>query len=227
MTQSENKLPAWSFSRLKAFMTCPKQFYHVNVLKQFPFQETEAMRYGTEFHKAAEDFIRDGTPVPERFDFARPALEVLAAKPGDKLCEQKLGLTAELEACGFFDNNVWFRGIVDLLIIDGDRAFIVDYKTSKSAKYADPDQLELMALTVFAHYPQVNKANAGLVFVIADSFIKESYAPDDKQERWARWVTRYAAMQKAHETDVFNPRPSGLCRAHCPVLECAHNGKNG
>jgi hypothetical protein len=118
----------WSFSRIKAFETCPKQFYHVNVLKQFPYVETEAMRYGTEFHEAAEHFIRDGTPVPDRFAFARPVLDALAAKPGEKLCEQKLGLTAELEACTFFADNVWFRGIVDLLIIDGDEATIVDYK---------------------------------------------------------------------------------------------------
>jgi len=118
----------WSFSRIKAFQTCPKQFYHVNVLKEFPYEETEAMRYGTEFHKAAEDFIRDGAPIPDRFGFARDALQVLADKPGEKICEQKLGLTAELEPCGFFDSNVWFRGIVDLLIIEDDVATIVDYK---------------------------------------------------------------------------------------------------
>jgi hypothetical protein len=118
----------WSFSRIKAFNTCPKQFYHVNVLKEFPFVETEAMRYGTEFHKAAEDFIRDGTPVPAHFRFAAPALEVLAARPGQKLCEQKLGLNERLEPCDFFAKDVWFRGIVDLAIIDGDRAYIVDYK---------------------------------------------------------------------------------------------------
>ena len=221
------KAGAWSYSRMKGFETCPKQYYHVNVLKEYPFEETAATRYGNEFHKAAELYIKDGQPLPGKFADFEPTLKALRARPGEKHCELKLGLTEELKPCSFFAKNVWFRGIVDLLIIDGDRAFIVDYKTSKSAKYADPDQLELMALTVFAHYPQVNKANAGLVFVIADSFIKESYAPDDKQERWARWVTRYAAMQKAHETDVFNPRPSGLCRAHCPVLECAHNGKNG
>ena len=53
---------AWSYSRMKTFETCPKQFYHVNVLKEFPFQETDATRYGTEFHKAAEEFMRDDAP---------------------------------------------------------------------------------------------------------------------------------------------------------------------
>ena len=51
----------WSFSKAKAFETCPKQFYHVNILKEYPFEETEAMRYGTEFHKACEDYIEKKT----------------------------------------------------------------------------------------------------------------------------------------------------------------------
>ena len=212
---------------MKGFETCPKQYYHVTVLKEHPFQETEATRYGTEFHKAAEDFMRDGTPVPERFSFAQPILDALAAKPGDRFCELKMGLTADLEACGFFAKDVWFRGIVDLLIIDGDRAFIVDYKTGKSAKYADKGQLELMALSVFKHFPQVKRVKAGLVFVIADAMVKEDYHVDNESEMWTPWVLRYAAMEKAHEANVWNPKPSGLCRKHCPVLECAHNGQNG
>lgn len=222
-----SKAGAWSYSRMKGFETCPKQYYHVTVLKEHPFQETEATRYGTEFHKAAEDFMRDGTPVPERFAFAQPILDALAAKPGERHCELKMGLTADLEPCSFFAKDVWFRGIVDLLIIDGDRAFIVDYKTGKSAKYADKGQLELMALCVFKHFPQVKRVKAGLVFVIADAMVKEDYHVDAEAELWTPWVLRYAAMEKAHEADVWNPKPSGLCRKHCPVVECAHNGQNG
>jgi RecB family exonuclease len=214
----------WSFSRIKAFQTCPKQFYHVNVLKQFPFEETEAMRYGTEFHKAAEDFINDGTPVPDRFAFARPALDALAAKSGRKLCELKMGLTAELEACEFFANNVWFRGIVDLLIIDGDVATVVDYKTGKSSRYAEKGQLELMALCIFRHFPEIKTVRAGLLFVIANDLVKAKYEKTGQKDMWRKWVSEYGRMEKAFETGVWNPKPSGLCKRHCLVTECAHNG---
>ena len=215
----------WSFSRIKAFDTCPKQFYHTYILKEFPYEETEAMRYGTEFHKAAEEFIRDGKPVPERFSFAKPALESLAAKPGKKHCEFKFGLTRDLEPCSFFAKNVWFRGVIDLAIIDGDRAWIVDYKTGKSARYAEVGQLELMALAVFKHFPEVKKINGGLVFVVADEFVKDKYSIELEGEMWAKWLGEYAKMEKAEETGVWNPKPSGLCRAYCKVLECPHNGK--
>lgn len=216
----------WSFSRIKAFDTCPKQFYHTYILKEFPYEETEAMRYGTEFHKAAEEFIRDGKPVPERFAFAKPALESLAAKPGEKHCEFKFGLTRNLEPCSFFAKDVWFRGVVDLAIIDGERAWIVDYKTGKSARYAEVGQLELMALAVFKHFPKVKKINGGLVFVVADEFVKDKYEIELEGEMWAKWFSEYAKMEKAEETGVWNPKPSGLCRAHCKVLDCPHNGKS-
>jgi len=216
----------WSFSRIKAFQTCPKQFYHTNVLKEFPFEETEAMRYGTEFHKAAEDFIRDGTPVPDRFGFAREALQVLADKPGQKICEQKLGLTADLEPCGFFDKNVWFRGIVDLLIIEGDVATICDYKTSKSSRYAEKGQLELMALSIFRHYPQVKTIRAGLLFVIVNDLVKAKYEKSGQKDLWRKWIGEYGRMEQAFATGVWNPKPSGLCKRHCPVTECPHNGVN-
>ena len=52
-----SKAAPWSFSRIKAFEQCPKQFYHEKVLKQYPFIQTDAMRYGNRFHKACEDYI--------------------------------------------------------------------------------------------------------------------------------------------------------------------------
>jgi hypothetical protein len=216
----------WSFSRIKAFDTCPKQFYHTHILKEFPYEETDATRYGNEFHKAAEEFIRDGKPIPEKFAFARPTLELLDAKPGDKYCEYKFGLTRNLEPCSFFAKDVWFRGVIDLVIVDGDRAFIVDYKTGKSARYAETGQLELMAMAVFKFFPSVKKVNGGLLFVVSDEFIKDKYTAELEGEMWAKWLGEYAKMEKAAEVGVWNPRPSGLCRAYCKVLECPHNGRS-
>ena len=218
----------WSFSKAKAFDTCPKQFYHVNVLKEYPFEETEATRYGTEFHKACEDYIGTDTPLPKKFGFIEPTLNALNNKRGVKICEKKLGLTEDLEPCGFFDKRVWFRGIADLIIVDvlAGAAWVVDYKTGRSSKYADKGQLELMALSVFKHYPEVTKIKAGLLFVVAKSLIKETYEINSESILWKKWLTKYANMKIAFDKDVWNPRPSGLCKRHCPVLECPHNGSN-
>jgi len=216
----------WSFSKIKAFEQCPKQFYHMKIAKDYVEKETEAMLYGTLFHEAAENFVKDDTPIPEKFKYAEAALTSLKNKPGKKLCEYKLGLTENLEPCGFFDENVWFRGIADLIILDGDTAWVVDYKTGKSAKYADKGQLELMALATFKHFPEIKKVNAGLLFVIAKALIKDSYEDTVAPTLWKKWLSDYTRMEKALETNTWNPRPSGLCRAHCVVLDCPHNGRN-
>jgi len=220
--------PSWSFSKLKAFETCPKQFYHVTVLKQYPFKDTDATLYGKEFHKACEDYIGNAVPIPEKFAYIRSTLEALNAKTGEKLCEYKLGLTVDLEPCDFFSPNVWFRGIADLLVLNHEdgSAYVVDYKTGKSSKYADKGQLELMALAVFAHFPNITKVRAGLLFVVANDVVRDSYEATDKSTLWGRWISKYKSMEKAFETDVWNAKPSGLCRQHCPVLECPHNGRN-
>jgi len=218
----------WSFSKAKAFEQCPKQFYHEKILQEYPFVETEAIRYGNAFHTAAEEYIRDGTPLPKMFDYAQAMLDSLNTKKGVKLCEEKLGVTENLLPSGFYDKEVWYRGIADLLIINEEDglAWVIDYKTGKSAKYADKGQLELMALLVFAHYSKITHVRAGLLFVVSNDLVKDSYADSDAGMLWTKWTNIYSIMQTAAKRNVWNARPSGLCKRHCPVTVCVHNGSN-
>mgnify|MGYP003350775476 CR=1 FL=1 len=97
---------SWSHSALKDYEGCPKRYQEVRVLKNFPFKETEATRYGTELHKAAEEYVRDGTPLPGQFEFIKDALDALIAKPGRKLCEYKMALTEKLQPCDWMAKEV-------------------------------------------------------------------------------------------------------------------------
>ena len=172
--------------------------------------------------------MRDGTPLPEYFKYAQEVLDSLKNFKGEKYCEYEMGLTENLEPCGFKDENVWWRGIVDLAIIDHEAgvARVVDYKTGKSSKYADTGQLELMALATFKHFPEIKEVRAGLIFVVCKDFIKAKYTINDAPTLWQKWLTEYNKLKSAYENDVWNPRPSGLCRKHCVVTECHHNGFN-
>jgi len=218
----------WSFSKIKAFEQCPKKFYHLKIAKDYSEPETNAMYYGTAFHEAAEEYIRDRTPMPPKFDYAKDTLDSLDAKRGKKLCEYKMGLTESLDPCDFFAEDVWWRGIADLIIIDDadNSAWVVDYKTGKSARYADKGQLELMAMAMFKHFPNINKVRGGLLFVVSNDLIKGTYEAKDQGLMWEKWLRDYESMETAFENDVWNTNPSGLCRAHCVVLECPHNGRS-
>jgi len=217
----------WSYSSIKLFEQCPRKYYHLRVSKDVTEPETEALLYGSRFHEAAEYYMRDGTPLPAYFKFAKEVLDSLKQIPGEKFCEYEMGITKDLTPCGFNDPNVWYRGIADLLIIDKEKgeARIVDYKTGKSAKYADPEQLELMSLCVFKHFPEIKKVKAGLLFVVCNAFIKSKYDAVQEDVLWNKWAGRHKRLAIAAESDVWNPKPSGLCRKHCAVLSCSHNGR--
>lgn len=227
MSSTKKPYP-WSFSKLKNFATCPKQYYHLNVIKDFTQPETDAMRYGTIFHEAAEEYIRDGKEFPKKFAFALPVLDALKNIKGEKLCEIKMGLTKDLEPCDFFADDVWFRGIADLNIMQSKKkkAFVVDYKTGKNHRYADTGQLELMALATFAHFPEIDEIKGSLLFVVPQKSVEGTYLRSDIPELWGKWMRKYKQFATAHKTDVWNANPSGLCRQWCLVTSCPHNGRS-
>lgn len=222
------KIPPWSFSGIKSFEQCGKKFFHLKVAKDYSDPPTDATMYGTEFHEAAEFYIKEDRPLQPYFNYAKSALDMLKQLPGEKYCEYEMGVTESLEPCGFKDENVWYRGIADLIIVDREKgeARVIDYKTGKSAKYADKSQLELMALCIFKHFPEVRKVKGGLLFVVCKAFIKESYTIDDEPKLWKKWIGAHAKLKAAYANNVWNPSPSGLCKKHCVVLECPHNGRN-
>jgi RecB family exonuclease len=115
-----------------------------------------------------------------------------------------------------------------LVILDEEKgeARVVDYKTGKSTKYADTGQLELMALAVFKHFNTIKKVKAGLLFVIAKELVKENYHVDNQEKMWVKWLKDHDRLKASYANDVWNPRPSGLCRKHCVVTSCPHNGAN-
>ena len=220
------KLPAWSYSSIKLFDQCPKKYYHLKVVKDVKEPPTPAIEYGKEFHKAAELYIRDGEPIPPQFAFIKNSLDNLKQLEGEKHCELEMGLTSNLEPCDFKHPDVWWRGVADLAVINGEEGRCLDYKTGKSAKYADTDQLELMALAMFKHFPELKRVKGALFFVVSKNFIKDSYSADNQDKMWAKWLAEFNRLRFAYENNIWNPRPSGLCKKHCLALECPHNGRN-
>ena len=218
-----DKLPAWSFSSIKTFEQCPKKYYHLKVVKDIKEPLSEAITFGNEIHKIAEEYVDKGRPIPEKYNHIEPALKVLKDMPGEKLCENKLGLTADLKPCGFFDKNVWWRGVADIIILQGDTALTVDYKTGKSSKFAELKQLEIVSLAIFKHFPEVKKVKAGLMFLFADDFVKTAYLADSQQELWGSWISDVGQLQASVENDMWNPKPNFTCRGWCPVTSCDHN----
>jgi len=209
----------WSFSSLKDYINCPKKYQEVKVLKRFYVKPTAQMTYGNEVHKACEDYVGEGKPLAKNYLQFKPVLDTLMEIEGTRYPEQRMALDIEGKACEY-GKGYWVRGIVDLMIIDGDTAFIIDYKTG-SNKYPEPKQLKLMALMAFAHYPQIQRIKAGLLFVVHNSFMTEEYTRDDIPQLWDAFYPDLNRLDTSYIKDVWNPNPTPLC-GWCPVNTCPH-----
>lgn len=217
-------MTAWSYSSIKTFDQCPKKYFHLKVAKDVKDDPNEAAIFGDAAHKAAELFIKNGTPIPDKFKVMRPTVEALAKFPGVKHTELKLGVRKTengFEPCGFFAKDVWWRGIVDLLITNVTVAHMIDYKTGKDAKYADMKQLDLMAGAIFVHFPEVEKIKSGLAYVVSNEFPKKVHRRDKLGEYMSVFDTQLDQLDAARENGVWNPKSGPLC-GWCPVVDCEH-----
>lgn len=217
-------MPAWSYSSIKTFEQCPKKYFHLKVAKDVVDEPGPEAAYGTEVHLAAEEFIKDGKPIPDKYGFIRPVVERLAQFPGDKRTEMKVGIkrhSTGYEPCSFFDKQVWYRGIIDLLVVNGSKAYLLDYKTGKNAKYADMKQLDLMAGAVFIHYPKVEEIKSGLLYVVSNEFPTKVHVRGKLNQYLSVFDEQLDRLGDAMENGVFNPKSGPLC-GWCPVVECAH-----
>lgn len=220
-------MTTWSYSSISLYKQCPRKYYRLRITKDIKEDEAEHLLYGNAVHKAAEEYGRDGVTIPEKYAYIKPYVDMLVEAPGDKYYEYKMGLTEDLRPCDFLAPDVWWRGIADVLIVRPEEkyALLADYKTGKSARYADTQQLELLSLAVFAHFPEVDAIDAGLVFVVSKEFVGCSIERGRSESLWKRWKKEIDRLDFSVENDVWNPVPNFTCRKFCPVTDCEHNGR--
>jgi hypothetical protein len=212
-----------SHSSIKDFQGCARRYHQVKILKRFKSQPTEATMYGNLVHEVFEKYLMEDAPLPDHLSKHQPVLAKIKAMPGYRYCELKLGMRQDFTPCGFFDKDVWFRGIPDLLIMNGSTAWVVDWKTGKSSRYADTSQLELMAAMTMVHFPEVQKVKAMLFFIVPNDVILSMYKREKLPDILSKWAGHAFVIEEHLKNDVWNASPSGLCR-FCPVSpdSCEH-----
>ena len=208
-------IPAWTFSQLEKFETCPRQFYHVRVKRDVTEPPTEATKWGERVHTAMENRIKDGTPLPEGMEQWEGLANKICSLSGEKMAEQKMSLDDSFQPTDWSD--AWTRGIADMLIVDGTRAGTLDYKTGKRKL---THQLMLYAAYTFAYYPQVETVATGFVWLRDKKIDREFYNRDDLPKIWGTFLPKVRKLESAYERDSWPARPSGLCNGWCPVKSC-------
>ena len=212
----------WSYSSLNTFTTCPAQFHALKVVKTAADRPGEAAEYGNYVHKSFELRLKDGTPLPPDLAHHESTLLELAALPGEKFYEQRLALDRDLKPSAFFARKVWSRGVLDFLAVDGARAWVVDYKTGK--RVPNSKQLQLCALYVFHTHPAVQQVE-GRYYMTMHGLKQPApvvFTRAQMADLWGKFLPDLKQYVEAFQTDIWQERPSGLCRGWCPVTHCAH-----
>jgi hypothetical protein len=220
---------AWSFSKLDNYETCPKKYEAYSVSKSVKEDSTENLDWGNEVHDAMRDALKKVKPLPEHMAPYQPWIDRVLSGPGDLLVEQKYAMDKSFSPVPYFSPSVWFRGIADAIRINDEVALAIDWKTGRRKEGSI--QLGLMALCLFQHFSKLQAVRAEFVWLQEDptnieaATTKEIFHRSYMQQFVAELLPRVQKLQWAHDTNTWEPKPSGICVKHCKVVSCPFHGR--
>lgn len=225
-----------SVSRKKCFDTCAQQYkYHYHLKLPRPGVEPFYFIYGTIVHKIAELYVRNRGEISIgdiANDIVRGKIEF---EPG-KLCPdipkdyakklqkhlraiqnltEKIGVGGEVEYKFEYDldppNGRNVIGFIDRLIIKGDKAFIIDYKTTKKGKFrvnkdsvAQDLQLRMYSRVVQRNFGlKAENIKAALFYLEGEELVACCYSEDSLLEVEKQLLSSFVMIENANPDKVW------------------------
>ena len=213
---------AWSFSALDSYELCPKKHWAEKIGRIVKPQRSTVGDYGAEAHKHFENRLIKNKPLPLDLRHHEPVLAKLAAAPGEGMPEQKLALNRDFKLTGFFDDDVWVRGIVDFGKLNGRHLLVIDHKFGRMKEGFD--QVDLMVAMMLCVIPEIETATGAYYWAKEKKLPRKKYQRSDGPGIWNSFLPRVKRMEQAIKTEDFPARPNFLCKKHCPVKSCPYNG---
>lgn len=197
------------------YENCPQRYYRQRIKKDVRDVGSAASKEGEKVHKALELRLDEGKPLPKDLEHMEPLCAKLDAAAGELFAEQKYTLNERLDVVDWFDDGAWIRVMIDVLIINGTTAVVIDWKNGK--RNIDHFQMESTAAQIFMHYPEIETVKTTLVWVKHGKTDPETYTRKDNfNSSWEAIYERVALIEKSVEKDEWPAKPSGLC-GWCPA----------
>ena len=205
----------WSYSALSAFETCPRRYQLTRVTKEVIERQHEASIWGNKVHKHLENYANKKAQLPEEIKKYAKYVDKIFTYEGKRIVEQRMAIDNNFKPTKWMAKNVWCRGIIDIGVVGSEKAYLLDWKTGK--RKPNSDQLMLFAALAFIHYPWIEKAVCGFVWLKDYRFDKEVYTKEQIQDIWGEFLPRVERLEIAFKEDKWQAKPSGLCKNWCPV----------
>lgn len=220
------KIP-WSYSRLKEFKSCPRKFYHKNILKDVPKEDPAHFVRGRDVHKGFELYLKGSGGFTDlqlsMITKFKPILDMVAAAP-ELFVEQQLAFNESEQQVGYFDRDVWVRIVFDVVAISGNKATVIDWKTGKV--YPDSDQLDFYAGAIAMWRPEVEVVTTAFIWADADAKPTMSvYSKQQAERKWQLFADESELIQLAAEAGNWQQKPSDEACKWCPLnrMQCQYS----
>lgn len=209
----------WSYSLLHTFRdVCAHQGEARYISKTIQFVETPETRWGNQVHAAFEHRVGGGKPLPiemqqwERF-----------ARPFDgrgAVTEQWYYVDTSGKACDRFAPAKFGHGKIDLVLLNGETAYLNDWK-SGSSKYEDPFELEVNAVLLHAKYPHL-KSIVGTYTWLKEERVSKTYDLSNTAKTWNEICSIMATVYNYRQIAEFPKKQGPLC-SWCQRWDCDKN----
>lgn len=253
-------LGPWSFSKLKVLRQCPLRFYlkyilRVKVPEPPPSLITTVGKavhrvlellimgksIGDSYKLARKDFVKELTEIQWNEQVATTEFNVLEFRRRLDAFEQKnpvkryiqelrIGMTSNYEPTGFFADDVYWRGVIDLgLQLESNDVIILDHKTGAPAEMGIrnfQNQLDTYKILFHRGVEKVNGAQAGIHFVKAGKIILDTYVTSkDIEGKLTKELEFFitGSVDKLIDTKYFKH----IRGPHCKYCEYNEECKNG
>lgn len=203
----------WSYTALTDFENCPLGYAHKKYYKDVPFVETEALKDGNRKHTALEYYAKGIQQPAAEIEVVKPYLkyvDAFKAQGGVLQAEREITLTEAMKPTGWFDKDAWFRIKLDITLLRDKRANIYDWKTGKQKD--DMTQLQLCCAALAIVEPELEEFTAKNIWLkndVVDAGVKLHRS--ELRKVWMDTLARVQRMRQAWDSEVWQPKPSGLC----------------
>jgi hypothetical protein len=101
-------------------------------------------------HDALAQALKGEAELPVEMQQYAAWVDRVKRGAGKLYVEQKYAINRQFQKTTYFADDVWYRGVGDVVRIAGNLALVLDWKTGKILE--DSVQLMLMAQCLFSHY---------------------------------------------------------------------------
>lgn len=211
---------AWSFSALNDFKTCHYRYWAVRIGK-IVSDVNQQNSAGEDHHRDFELYVSRGKSLPVNLQRFSPVLDRIKRQPGALLCENQLALDANYQSCGFKDwDRAFVRAVADVSIVNGSRAWWIDYKFGKPKK--DQEQNALGAAVLMHTHPQVQEVTTNYWYVLHDKWVPNHWRREDIPAIWNMFLPDVNKLAQAKQNNSWPKMPNPLC-GWCCVMDCEFN----